>query len=157
MSAPRRDVVFRSSTSQGSLSSRLSCFVSAASLHSGDPSSRLPREIRLTCCGLKGICCAHQMCIMVLFLWTAPPENQSQTEKMCQLIAAQLLVEVWRIRRACNMLTLCCEAFKIFYSHRQMIQRGKGRLWRLETFHVVSQTRRRCDLELGCSYRFHVV
>ena len=31
------------------------------------------REIRLTCRGLKGICSAHQVCIVLLFLWAAAP------------------------------------------------------------------------------------
>lgn len=40
-----------------------------------------PPEIRLTCRGLKGICSAHQVCIMSLLLWTAPPENVKQAER----------------------------------------------------------------------------
>lgn len=60
----------------------LSCFFSlCASPDCGVPSPVFSREIRLTCRGLKGICSAHQVCIMLPFLWTAPTENVKQTEK----------------------------------------------------------------------------
>lgn len=39
------------------------------------------REIRLTCQGLKGICSAHQVCLTLLFLWTAPPYNAKLKEE----------------------------------------------------------------------------
>lgn len=44
------------------------------------------REIWLTCRGLKGICSAHQVCIMWLFLWTAPPKIVKQAEKYIDLL-----------------------------------------------------------------------
>lgn len=47
------------------------------------------REMRLTCRGLKGICSAHQVCIMSLLLWTAPPENVKQAERRAYIDPTQ--------------------------------------------------------------------
>lgn len=52
----------------------------SASPDCGVPSRLFSREIQLTCRGLKDICSAHQVSIMLLFLWTAP-ENVKQTKK----------------------------------------------------------------------------
>lgn len=56
-------------------SSCFSFFSLFANADCGVPSPLFSREIRLTCRGLKGICSAHQVCLALLFLWTAPPYN----------------------------------------------------------------------------------
>lgn len=60
---------------------------------SGVPSPLPSREIWSTCCGLKGICSTHQVCIMFLFLWTAPPKSVKQTEN--PIIAVWPFSLVW--------------------------------------------------------------
>lgn len=52
----------------------------SASQDYGVPSPLFSGEIRLTCRRLKGICSAHQVCVVMLFPWTAPPENVKQRE-----------------------------------------------------------------------------
>lgn len=63
-----------SSTQEPSLP--FTCFFClSASPDCGVPSPLFSGEIRSTCRRLKGICSAHQVCIISLFLWEEPPEN----------------------------------------------------------------------------------